>query len=193
VLDNSTLLNPETPTFPQELQRAGVVIIDNAGLRSEWPFRKTRKAFCIFEYVYFARPDSIISGENVGKVRVDMGRELARQAPAAADLVVPVPDSGIYAALGFAEELGIPYYPAFVRNHYIGRTFIQPTQRIRDFNVRVKLNLIGEAVRGKSVVVVDDSIVRGTTSKQIVEMARDAGARKVYFASAAPEVRFPNV
>jgi amidophosphoribosyltransferase len=176
--------------FVRDVEPGEVVIIDNAGLRSEWPFRKTRKAFCIFEYVYFARPDSIISGENVGKVRVDMGRELARQAPAAADLVVPVPDSGIYAALGFAEELGIPYYPAFVRNHYIGRTFIQPTQRIRDFNVRVKLNLIGEAVRGKSVVVVDDSIVRGTTARARVVNLREAGAREVHMRISCPPHKF---
>ena len=125
--------------YIREVEPGEVVIIDNSGIRSEWPFPSTRSAFCIFEYVYFARPDSTISGVNVSKARVEMGRELARQHPVEADLVIPVPDSGVYAALGYSEELGIPYFPAFVRNHYIGRTFIQPTQRIRDFNVRVKL------------------------------------------------------
>lgn len=176
--------------FVRDVEPGEVVIIDNAGLRSEWPFRKARSAFCIFEYVYFARPDSNIFGTNVGSVRVEMGRELARQAPCEADLVVPVPDSGIYAALGFAEELAIPYYPAFVRNHYIGRTFIQPTQRIRDFNVRVKLNLIGEAVRGKRVVVVDDSIVRGTTARARVVNLREAGAAEVHMRISCPPHKF---
>lgn len=176
--------------YVRDVEPGEVVIIDNSGLRSEWPFRSGRSAFCIFEYVYFARPDSNIAGTNVGSVRVEMGRELARQAPCEADLVVPVPDSGIYAALGFAEELGIPYYPAFVRNHYIGRTFIQPTQRIRDFNVRVKLNLIGEAVKGKSVVVVDDSIVRGTTARARVVNLREAGAKEVHMRISCPPHKF---
>jgi len=173
-------------TYVRDVEPGEVVIIDNSGLRSEWPFRAGRSAFCIFEYVYFARPDSNIAGTNVGSVRVEMGRELARLEPCEADLVVPVPDSGIYAALGFAEELGIPYYPAFVRNHYIGRTFIQPTQRIRDFNVRVKLNLIGEAVKGKRVVVVDDSIVRGTTARARVVNLREAGAAEVHMRISCP-------
>lgn len=172
--------------YVRDVEPGEVVIIDDEGLRSEWPFRKSRSAFCIFEYVYFARPDSNIHGRNVGSVRIEMGRELARQTPCEADLVVPVPDSGIYAALGFAEELGITYYPAFVRNHYIGRTFIQPTQRIRDFNVRVKLNLIGEAVRGKRIVVVDDSIVRGTTARARVVNLREAGAREVHMRISCP-------
>jgi len=167
-----------------------VVIIDNSGIRSEWPFPSTRSAFCIFEYVYFARPDSTISGVNVSKARVEMGRELARQHPVDADLVIPVPDSGIYAALGFSEELGIPYYPAFVRNHYIGRTFILPTQRIRDFNVRVKLNLILEAVKDKRVVVVDDSIVRGTTARSRVVTLREAGAKEVHMRISCPPHKF---
>ena len=144
----------------------------------------------MFEYVYFARPDSIISDINVARVRTEMGRELARLAPAEADIVVPVPDSGNYAALGFAEELGIPYSHAFVRNHYIGRTFLQPTQLIRDFNVRVKLNLIKEAVAGKRVVVVDDSIVRGTTARARVVNLREAGAKEVHMRVSCPPHRF---
>jgi amidophosphoribosyltransferase len=176
--------------YIREVEPGEVVIINNSGIRSEWPFPVTRNAFCIFEYVYFARPDSTIAGVNVSKARVEMGRALARQHPVDADLVIPVPDSGIYAALGFAEELGIPYYPAFVRNHYIGRTFIQPTQRIRDFNVRVKLNLITEAVKDKRVVVVDDSIVRGTTARSRVVTLREAGAKEVHMRISCPPHKF---
>ncbi|MBU6183370.1 MAG: amidophosphoribosyltransferase [Verrucomicrobia bacterium] len=172
--------------FLRELEPGEVVIIDRDGLRSEWPFPRKRNAFCIFEYVYFARPDSNIGGRNVSMARIEMGRELARLHPVDADLVVPVPDSGIFAALGFAEQSGIPYYPAFVRNHYIGRTFIQPTQIIRDFNVRVKLNLIRSAVEGKRVVVVDDSIVRGTTARSRVVNLRENGATEVHMRISCP-------
>jgi amidophosphoribosyltransferase len=147
-------------------------------------------AFCMFEYVYFARPDSIMGGVNVAKVRTEMGRELARKFPVEADIVVPVPDSGNYAALGFAQELNIPYEHAFVRNHYIGRTFLQPSQLIRDFDVRVKLNLIKEAVAGKRVVVVDDSIVRGTTARARVVNLREAGAKEVHMRVSCPPHRF---
>lgn len=175
--------------FVREVEPGEVVIIDEAGLRSEWPFPRKREAFCMFEYVYFARPDSIIGHMNVKEVRMQMGRELARLHPVEADVVVPVPDSGVYAALGFSQELGIPFDLAFVRNHYIGRTFIQPTQLIRDFNVRVKLNLIGDAVRGKRVVVVDDSIVRGTTARTRVVNLREAGAREVHMRISCPPHR----
>ncbi len=172
--------------FIRELEPGEVLIIDENGLRSEWPFQKERKALCVFEYVYFARPDSNIDDRNVSMARVEMGRELARLHPVEADLVVPVPDSGIFAALGFSEESGIPYYPAFVRNHYIGRTFIQPTQMIRDFNVRVKLNLIRSAVEGKRIVVVDDSIVRGTTARSRVVNLRENGATEVHMRISCP-------
>ena len=176
--------------FVRDIEPGEVVIIDNNGIRSEFPYRKVRSAFCIFEYVYFSRPDSTIGGTNVSHARVEMGRELARQHPIEADMVVPVPDSGIYAALGFSEELKIPFYPAFVRNHYVGRTFIQPTQNIRDFNVRVKLNLIDEAVAGKRVVVVDDSIVRGTTARTRVVNLREAGAKEVHMRISCPPHKF---
>ncbi len=172
--------------FIRDVLPGEVVIIDKSGIRSEWPFKAGKSAFCIFEYVYFARPDSNVDGVNVSRARVEMGRELARRHPVEADLVVPVPDSGIFAAIGFAEELGIPYFPAFVRNHYIGRTFIQPTQIIRDFNVRVKLNLIREAVEGKRVVVVDDSIVRGTTARTRVVNLRENGAKEVHMRISCP-------
>lgn len=174
----------------REIEPGEVVIISNEGIRSEWPFRDGRSAFCMFEYVYFARPDSIIRGENVKAVRVRMGQELARLYPVEADVVIPVPDSGVYAALGFSEELGIPFDMAFVRNHYIGRTFLQPSQLIRDFNVRVKLNLIGDIVRGKRVVVVDDSIVRGTTARARVVSLREAGAKEVHVRISCPPHRF---
>jgi amidophosphoribosyltransferase len=196
-LDGAYILSSETCAFDlihaefiREIEPGEVVIIDEKGVRSEFPFDAEKSAFCMFEYVYFARPDSMISNVNVAKVRTEMGRELARLHPAEADLVVPVPDSGNYAALGFAEELGIPYSHAFVRNHYIGRTFLQPTQLIRDFNVRVKLNLIKEAVAGKRVVVVDDSIVRGTTARARVVNLREAGAAEVHMRISCPPHRF---
>ena len=142
--------------------------------------QRTTLAFCIFEYVYFARPDSVLEGVNVSHVRTNMGRELARLHPVEADLVIPVPDSGNYAALGFSEESGIPYDAAFVRNHYVGRTFLNPSQLAREFGVKVKLNIIKERVKGKRVVVVDDSIVRGTTARSRVMNLRNAGAKEVH-------------
>ena len=196
-LDGAYVVSSETSAFDlihaefvRDIEPGEVVIISDDGIRSEWPFRDESPAFCMFEYVYFSRPDSIVGGVNVAKVRTEMGRELARRFPAEADLVVPVPDSGNYAALGFAQELKIPYEHAFVRNHYIGRTFLQPSQLIRDFDVRVKLNLIKEAVAGKRVVVVDDSIVRGTTARARVVNLREAGAREVHMRVSCPPHRF---
>src|ERR1041385_5548635 len=196
-LDGAYVLASETcaldlihAEFVREVEPGEVVIIDEHGLRSERPFPDVPPAFCMFEYVYFARPDSIMGGVNVAKVRTEMGRELARKFPVEADIVVPVPDSGNYAALGFAEELNIPYALAFVRNHYIGRTFLQPSQLIRDFDVRVKLNLIKEMVAGKRVVVVDDSIVRGTTARARVVNLREAGAKEVHMRVSCPPHRF---
>jgi len=195
-IDGAWVLSSETCAFDlvhaefvRDIEPGEVVIINEDGVRSEFLFPPQRKAFCIFEYVYFARPDSIINDINVARVRTEMGRELARLHPVEADVVVPVPDSGNYAALGFAEELGIRYEHAFVRNHYIGRTFLQPSQIIRDFNVRVKLNLIKEAVAGKRVVVVDDSIVRGTTAKARVVNLREAGAKEVHMRISCPPHR----
>lgn len=152
-----------------------------------------RRAFCIFEYVYFARPDSTIGNRNVYKVRVELGRQLAREHPVEADIVIPVPDSGNCAALGYSLESGIPFEMAFVRNHYVGRSFLQPSQLIRDFHVRVKLNLIAELVRGKRVVVVDDSIVRGTTCKARVNTLKEAGAREVHVRVSCPPHMHPCV
>ncbi|HEY0790979.1 MAG TPA: amidophosphoribosyltransferase [Chthoniobacterales bacterium] len=192
-LDDAFILASETCAFDlihaefiREIEPGEVIIINDDGIRSEWPFKEERKAFCMFEFVYFARPDSVLSDRNVSKVRVNMGRELARLYPVEADIVVPVPDSGNYAALGFSQELGIPYEHAFVRNHYIGRTFLQPTQLIRDFDVRVKLNLIKELVKDRRVVVVDDSVVRGTTARARVVNLREAGAKEVHLRISCP-------
>jgi amidophosphoribosyltransferase len=180
--------------FVRDIAPGEIVIINKSGVRSiqAFPEQKSR-AFCIFEYVYFARPDSIIANRNVYRVRVEMGRQLARENPIQADLVVPVPDSGNCAALGYSLESGIRYEMAFVRNHYVGRSFLQPSQLIRDFNVRVKLNLIDELVKGKRVIVVDDSIVRGTTCKARVNNLKEAGATEVHVLVSCPPHMHPCV
>jgi amidophosphoribosyltransferase len=181
-------------TFVRDVEPGEIVIIDKNGLRSIQAFpEQERRAFCIFEYVYFARPDSTIANRNVYKVRVEMGRQLAREHPIKADLVIPVPDSGNCAALGYSLESGIPYEMAFVRNHYVGRSFLQPSQLIRDFDVRVKLNLINDLVKGKRVIVVDDSIVRGTTSKSRVNNLKEAGAKEVHVMVSCPPHMHPCV
>src|SRR5882762_6466450 len=167
--------------FVRDVEPGEIVVINEHGLKSIQAFpEEQRRAFCIFEYVYFARPDSTIANRNVYKVRVEMGRQLARENPVDADVVIPVPDSGNCAALGYSLESKIPYEMAFVRNHYVGRSFLQPSQLIRDFNVRVKLNLINDLVRDKRVIVVDDSIVRGTTCKTRVNSLKEAGATEVH-------------
>jgi amidophosphoribosyltransferase len=173
--------------FVRDVEPGEIVIINKDGLTSIQAFpEQQRRAFCIFEYVYFARPDSTIANRNVYRVRVEMGRQLAREYPIAADVVVPVPDSGNCAALGYSEESKIPFEMAFVRNHYVGRSFLQPSQLIRDFDVRVKLNLITELVKGKRVIVVDDSIVRGTTCKTRVNNLKEAGAKEVHVLVSCP-------
>ena len=178
--------------FVRDVEPGEIVIIDQNGLRSIQAFPEhDRRAFCIFEYVYFARPDSTIANRNVYKVRVQMGRELAREHPIQADLVIPVPDSGNCAALGYSLESGIPFEMAFVRNHYVGRSFLQPSQKNRDIDVRVKLNLIDELVKGRRVIVVDDSIVRGTTSRSRVNHLKEAGAKEVHVMVSCPPHRHP--
>jgi len=173
--------------FVRDIEPGEIVIINEEGVSSMQAFPEPqRRAFCIFEYVYFARPDSTIAGRNVYRVRVEMGRQLAREFPIAADVVVPVPDSGNCAALGYSLESNIPFEMAFVRNHYVGRSFLQPSQLIRDFDVRVKLNLIEELVKDKRVIVVDDSIVRGTTCKARVNNLKEAGAREVHVLVSCP-------
>lgn len=177
--------------FVREVQPGEMVIIDEEGVRSFFPFPTRPLARCIFEHVYFARPDSIVFGQSVYAARVEMGRELARQHPVEADLVIPVPDSGVPAAIGYAEESGIPFGLGLVRSHYVGRTFIEPTQSIRHFGVRLKLSPISDVLRGKRIVVVDDSIVRGTTSRKIVKMLRSAGAREIHLRVSSPPTVWP--
>ncbi|MFN7140682.1 MAG: amidophosphoribosyltransferase [Limisphaerales bacterium] len=180
--------------YIRDVEPGEIVIINKEGVRSIQAFpEQERRAFCIFEYVYFARPDSNIANRNVYKVRVEMGRELAREFPIDADVVVPVPDSGNSAALGYSLQTNIPYEMAFVRNHYIGRSFLQPSQLIRDFNVRVKLNLIPEVVKDKRVIIVDDSIVRGTTCKARVNNLKEAGAKEVHVLVSCPPHMHPCV
>ncbi len=146
---------------------------------------------CAFEYIYFARPDSIIDGKTVYNMRLEMGKQLAKETPAQIDLVLPVPDSGVAAAKGYADGMGVPFEMGIVRNHYVGRTFIEPTQEIRDLKVKLKLSPIKDMIKGKRVAIVDDSLVRGTTSKQIVRMLKDAGASEVHMRIAAPEIKYP--
>ncbi len=180
--------------FVRDVAPGEIVIINENGVTSIQAFPEHEKrAFCIFEYVYFARPDSFINGQTVYDVRKEMGRQLAREHNVRADLVIPVPDSGVCAAMGYAEQAGIPYEMAFIRNHYVGRSFLQPSQLIRDFNVRVKLNLIESLVKGKRVIIVDDSIVRGTTCRSRVKTLKDAGAKEVHVAVSCPPHQHPCV
>jgi amidophosphoribosyltransferase len=193
-LDQAWILASETcaldlihARFVRDVEPGEIVLFNQDGMTSLQAFPEhQRRAFCIFEYIYFARPDSTIANRSVYKVRVELGRQLAREFPVDADVVVPVPDSGNYAALGYSLESGIPFEMAFVRNHYIGRSFLQPSQLIRDFDVRVKLNLIAELVKDKRVVVVDDSIVRGTTCKARVNNLKEAGAKTVHVMVSCP-------
>jgi amidophosphoribosyltransferase len=168
-----------------------MVIIDENGLRSVRPLNAAQQRSCIFEYVYFARPDSKLGGKSVYDVRREFGRILAREHPVDADVIVPVPDSGVPAAIGYAAALGLPFDMGLIRSHYVGRTFIEPQQSIRHFGVRLKLSTVEPVLRGKRVVVIDDSIVRGTTSRKIVKMVRDAGAREVHMRISSPPTQWP--
>jgi amidophosphoribosyltransferase len=170
----------------REIEPGEMVIIDGEGVQSLRPFpRKPRRA-CVFEHIYFARPDSEVFGAGVYERRLDLGRTLAREHPADADVVIPVPDSGVAGALGYAEETGLPFQFGLLRSHYMGRTFIEPSQQIRDFGVKLKLSPVSRLLRGKRVVVVDDSLVRGTTSKKIVRMLREVGVREIHLRITAP-------
>ena len=172
--------------FVRDVRPGEVIIVTKDGLESRFPFAETPPRFCIFEYVYFARPDSMIEGRNVYAVRKRIGEELARESPVEADLVVPVPDSGTPAAIGFAQGSGIPFELGIIRNHYVGRTFIQPSAQIRHMGVRLKHNANKALIEGRRIVLVDDFIVRGTTSQKIVQMVREAGAREVHMRIASP-------
>ncbi len=198
-LDGSYVLASETcaldliqAEYVRDIEPGEIVFIGkDKKIESIKPFIQAKKAFCIFEYVYFARPDSNIFGNNVYYTRKELGRQLAKEHPVDADIVMPVPDSGNYAAMGFAKEIGIPLEVGMIRNHYVGRTFIQPSQDIRDFRVRVKLNPIKEVLKGKRIIVVEDSIVRGTTSKSRVRTLRDAGAKEVHMRVSCPPIVSP--
>lgn len=178
-------------TYVRDVEPGEVVVVSAEGVRSLKPFPPAPLAHCIFEHVYFARPDSYVFGLSVNEVRTDLGRRLAREAPADADLVVPVPDSGVCAATGYADESGLPMRFGLIRNHYVGRTFIEPQQSIRHFGVRVKLNPVRSLLEGKRVVLVDDSLVRGTTSRKIVKMMKAAGAREVHVRISCPPTISP--
>ncbi|WP_456488447.1 amidophosphoribosyltransferase [Caminibacter pacificus] len=176
--------------YVRDIKPGEMVIFENDEIKSEMIFEPTPKQ-CIFEYIYFARPDSNVFGKNVYSIRKQMGRELAKELPVDADMVVPVPDSGVAAALGYSQESQIPFEMAIMRNHYVGRTFIEPTQEIRDLKVKMKLSPIKHKIEGKKLVVIDDSIVRGTTSRRIVRMLKEAGAKEVHMRIASPATTGP--
>jgi len=198
-LDGCPILASETcaldiigATYVRDIENGEVVVFDESGMQSIKPFPETKPRPCVFEYIYFARPDSIVGGRPVYDVRKEMGAQLAREAPAGVDVIVPVPDSGVPAAIGFAQQSGLPFEMGIIRNHYVGRTFIQPTQAIRESGVRMKHSANRAVVKGKRIVLVDDSIVRGTTSRKIVQMMRDAGATEVHFRIASPPIKYPD-
>ena len=178
--------------FVREIENGEVVVISDEGVESHRPFPRQQARPCIFEYIYFSRPDSILGGRSVYEVRKELGKQLALEAPVDADVVVPIPDSGVPAALGYAQQTGIPFELGIIRNHYVGRTFIEPTQTIRSLGVKLKHNANRAVVAGKRVVLIDDSIVRGTTSVKIVRMMYEAGAREVHMRISSPPIKFPD-
>jgi len=177
--------------YERDVKPGEVVVVSQEGTTSRYYAAENRQTSCIFEHVYFSRPDSVVFGRAVQASREALGRQLAKEAPVEADLVVPVPDSGVTAALGYASESGLPFRFGLIRNHYIGRTFIEPEQRVRDFGVKLKLNPVRSILAGKRIVLIDDSIVRGTTSRKIVRMVRDAGAKEVHMRSSCPPTISP--
>lgn len=179
-------------TYLRDIEPGEIVFIDKEGLTSIKPFAKTKNSFCIFEFIYFARPDSNIFGNhNVYLARKSLGKQLAEEFSPDADLITPIPDSGVYASVGYAQNSKAPFEMGMIRNHYVGRTFIQPSQSIRDFRVRVKLNPIKDVLKGKRIIIVEDSIVRGTTSRGRVRALRDAGAKEIHMGVTCPPLKFP--
>lgn len=198
MLKDSYVFASEPPAFEliaaeyiRDVKPGEMVVVDKKGLRSFMPFEPQPAKMCIFEYVYFARPDATLGDVNVYEARKRMGRALAKERPCDADLVIPVPDSGIAAAMGYAEELQVPFEMGLIRSHYVGRTFIEPQSSIRHFGVRLKLSPNRAVIQGKKVAVIDDSVVRGTTSRKIVKMLRDAGAREVHLRISSPPTKWP--
>jgi amidophosphoribosyltransferase len=178
--------------YVRDVEPGEMIVIDASGMRTMRPLPAEQPHACVFEHVYFARPDSQLAGRSVYDVRKALGQLLAREHPIDADVVIPVPDSGVPAAIGYASERKIPFEMGLIRSHYVGRTFIEPQQSIRHFGVRLKLNPVENVLKGKRVVVIDDSIVRGTTSRKIVKMVREAGAKEVHFRSASPPIKHPD-
>jgi amidophosphoribosyltransferase len=174
--------------YVRDVENGEVIVFDEDGVHSHKPFPPMPPRPCIFEFIYFARPDSIVGGRSVYEVRKTMGAQLAREAPAGADVIIPVPDSGVPAAIGYAQASGVPYELGIIRNHYVGRTFIQPTQSVREIGVRMKHSANRAVVAGKRIVLIDDSLVRGTTSVKIVKMMREAGASEVHMRIASPPI-----
>jgi amidophosphoribosyltransferase len=177
--------------FIREVEPGEIVVVGKSGMVTHRLSETARRSFCVFEHVYFARPDSLLNGKSVYRAREKMGRRLAQEAPVTADVVIPVPDSGVPAAIGYSKEVGLPFEMGLIRSHYVGRTFIEPQDSIRHFGVRLKLSPVRSVVDGKRVVVVDDSLVRGTTSRKIVKMLRGAGAREVHLRIGAPPTTHP--
>jgi amidophosphoribosyltransferase len=197
-LDSSWLVASETCAFDlvqadyfRDVEPGEIVVLDRDGLHSHKPFPPEPRKHCIFEFIYFARPDSRVFGKSVYQVRKRLGACLAREHPLEGDLVMPFPDSGTYAALGFADVMDMPFEMGVIRNHYVGRTFIQPSQTMRDFSVRIKLNPVKEILKGKRVIVVEDSIIRGTTTRSRIKSLREAGAKEVSMVVSCPPHRFP--
>ncbi|MBT3509321.1 MAG: amidophosphoribosyltransferase [Nitrospina sp.] len=174
--------------FIREVEPGELILVNSDGIQSFFPFKKTESKHCVFEHIYFARPDSYMFGEHVYTARKEMGKAMAQESPADVDLIVPVPDSGVVSAMGFSEEMGIPFEMGLIRNHYVGRTFIEPQSQIRHFGVKLKLNAVKSIISGKRIAIIDDSIVRGTTSRKIVKMLRDAGAKEVHLRISAPPI-----
>ena len=190
VASESAALDIVGASFVREVEPGELIVIDENGLRS-MIFAKPKRAGCVFEYVYLARPDTSINGKNVYDARVDMGKALAREFPVEADLVIPTPDSGTPAAIGFSQESGIPFGHGLVKNAYVGRTFIEPSQTIRQLGIRLKLNPLKEVIKGKRIIVVDDSIVRGNTQRALVQMLREAGAKEIHVRISSPPITWP--
>ncbi|RYX87639.1 MAG: amidophosphoribosyltransferase [Bradyrhizobiaceae bacterium] len=198
-LDGCPILASETcaldiigAKYIRDIEPGEVIVFDDKGAQSHKPFAPQPPRPCIFEYIYFARPDSVVAGRSVYDTRKRMGEELARETHVEADVVVPVPDSGVPAAIGYSRQSGIPFELGIIRNHYVGRTFIQPTQSVRELGVRMKHSANRAAIAGKRIILIDDSLVRGTTSKKIVKMMRDAGATEVHFRIASPPITHPD-
>jgi amidophosphoribosyltransferase len=197
-LDDAWVAASETTSFDiidaeyeREIMPGELIEITKTGITSFYPFEKKKESLCIFEYIYFSRPDSIIFGHSVHEMRIRLGRMLAHEMPVDADVVIPIPDSSVHAGLGYSYESGIRYDIAMIRSHYIGRTFIEPSQKIRDFGAKIKYNVARSAVKDKRIILVDDSIMRGTTMRKIIKMFRTAGAKEIHVRISAPPTKFP--